>query len=99
MDLGAITITAVVLFLFGWLFNHFVNYLHRQGFNDGFTWLEVVVGCAVVIFAAGFTVGWATTLLLLLYFAAAGFWMAAGDIYRHVQARQVEAQEHEKADD
>ena len=45
MDSGAITVTAIALFLFGWLFNHFVNYLHRRGFNDGCTWREGGVGC------------------------------------------------------
>ena len=92
-NLGAIAATAVSLLLFGLLFNQLINHLHRSGLNDGYVWLEGVVGDLAVIIAAGFTLGWGASLLLLLYFAAAGFCMAAGDIYRHVQARQREAQE------
>lgn len=93
VNFGAITVTAVFLFLFGWAFNQLINYLHRHGLNDGYTWLEVVIGNLAVIIAAGFTIGWDASLLLLLYFAAAGAWMAGGDIWRHVKARQTEAQE------
>jgi len=93
MDSGAIAVTVASLFLFGWAFNQLITYLHRRGLNDGFTWLEVVVGNAAVIVAAGFTLGWGAALLLFVYFAPAGFWMAAGDIWRHVRARQRESQE------
>lgn len=95
IDSGAIAVTAALLFLFSWAFNQLINYLHRRGFNDGFVWLEVVVGDTAVILAAGFTLGWGASLLLFVYFAAAGFWMAAGDIWRHVRARQLETQERE----
>ena len=95
MDLGAIAATAAFLFIFGLGFNQLINYLHRRGWNDGFTWLEVVIGDTVVVLAAGFTLGWGAALLMFIYFAAAGFWMAAGDIWRHVRARQLEAQERE----
>ncbi len=93
IDSGAIMATVAGLFLFGWAFNQLINYLHRRGLNDGYTWLEVVIGNAAVIVAAGFTIGWGASLLLLLYFAAAGAWMAIGDIWRHVKARQAETQE------
>lgn len=95
MDFGAIAVTTFLLFLFGLAFNQLINYLHRRGLNDGFAWLEVVVGDTVVILAAGFTLGWGASLLLFIYFAAAGFWMAAGDIWRHVSARRRETQERE----
>lgn len=92
---GAIAVTAVLLFLFGWLFNYGITWLHREGLNDGYTWLEVVVGVAVVVGAAGLTIGWGAVLTLLIYFTAAGFWMAAGDIMRHVKARKAEARDRE----
>lgn len=95
LDSGAIAVTAVLLFLFGLGFNQLIAYLHRRGLNDGFVWLEVVVGDTAVIVAAGFTLGWGASLLLFIYFAAAGFWLAAGDIWRHVQARRRETQERE----
>lgn len=93
IDSGAVAVTAVFLFLFGWAFNQLISYLRRRGLNDGFTWLEVVVGDAVVIVASGFTLGWGMALILFIYFAAAGFWMAMGDIWRHVKARQAETRE------
>lgn len=95
MDSGAIAVTAVLLFLFGLAFNQVVTYLHRKGINEGFTWLEVVVGVAVVIIAAGFTLGWGATILLFIYMAAAGVWMAAGDIWRGIRAKQAEMKERQ----
>ncbi len=93
IDSGAVLATAVGLFFFGWLFNNVVNYLHREGLNEGFTWLEVVIGVGAVIVAAGFTLGWGTTILLFIYFAAAGFWMAVGDIWRGIRAKRAEIRE------
>lgn len=92
---GAIVVTTVLLFLFGWLFNLLINWLHREGLNDGYTWLEVVFGVLFVLIVAGFTVGWGATLMLIIYFFAAGVWMAAGDIMRHVKARKAEARDRE----
>ncbi len=93
IDSGAILATTVGLFLFGWLFNQIVNFLHRRGLNEGFTWLEVVIGVGVVVIASGFTIGWGTSLLLFIYFAASGIWMAAGDIWRGIRAKQAEVRE------
>ena len=88
---GAIWVTFGALITFGYLYNEAINYAHRQGFNDGYTWLEVVVGVAVTITAAGFTVGWHNVILMLLYFIASGLFMSGGDIWRHVRARRAEA--------
>lgn len=92
-DLGAIAATAVFLFAFGIGFNWLVLQLSRRGYSDGYTWLLVVVGVAVTVIAAGFTIGWTAVLLLFVYFAASGLPMALGDIWRKVQAEAVERRE------
>jgi hypothetical protein len=89
-DSGAIWVTAVSLIIFGYVYNRIIDRLHRDGFNDGFVWLEVVFGTAVTIGAAGFTIGWANVALVLVYFACSGLFMAIGDIWRHVRARRAE---------
>lgn len=94
---GAITVTASSLLLFGVGFNWLTTYWGRKGYNDGYTWLLVVIGVAVTIIAAGFTIGWGAVIVLIIYFAASGFPMAAGDIWRHVKARRAEQAEHDKS--
>jgi len=89
-DLGAIAVTAVGLFAFGVAYNWLVIQLNRRGYDDGYTWLLVVVGVGVTVLAAGFTIGWLAVLVLLVYFAASGLPMALGNIYRHVKARRAE---------
>jgi len=95
MDLGAILATAAGLLAFGTGYNWLVSQWSRRGYNDGYTWLLVVLGVAVTVLAAGFTIGWLAVLLLLVYFVASGLPMAAGDIWRHVQARRAEQRDHE----
>jgi len=87
---GAIWVTAVSLLVFGYAYNLLVNWLHRNGFDDGFTWLEVVFGVAITVMAAGFTIGWGNVALVFIYFVCSGLFMAAGDINRYVQARKKE---------
>ncbi len=87
---GAILVTAILLLIFGYVYNRIIDWVHRKGLNDGFVWLEVVAGVAVTIGAAGFTIGWGNALLLLGYFACSGLFMAVGDIWRYVQARRLE---------
>jgi predicted phage tail protein len=93
LDLGAVAVTILALLLLGLLYNMFINYLHRHGLNDGFAWLEVVLGVFMVIVASGFTLGWGAAFLMFVYFAAAGLLMATGDIWRYVRARQREVME------
>jgi len=92
-NLGAIAVTAVALLLFGSAYNRLVAELTRRGYADGYVWLEVVIGVAVTVIAAGATIGWPAALLMGIYFSASGLPMAVGDIWRHVQARRREAQE------
>lgn len=90
---GAIAATAVGLLAFGLVFNWLVNRWNRAGYDDGYTWLLVVIGTAVTVIAAGFTIGWTAVVLLGFYFAASGLPMAVGDIWRHVKARRAEHDE------
>ncbi len=87
---GAIVATCVGLAIFGYGFNALVTYLSRRGLSEGYTWLLVVAGVAVTVLAAGFTIGWGNVILLTIYFVCDGFFMAAGDIWRHVKARAAE---------
>ncbi len=87
---GAIWVTAVALIIFGYFYNRIIDYLHCHGYNDGLAWLEVVVGVAVTVAIAGFTVGWTAVLLLMLYFACSGLFMAGGDLWRYIKARKAE---------
>lgn len=92
-NLGAIAVTAVALLLFGSAYNWLVAELTRRGYADGYVWLEVVIGVAVTVIAAGATIGWPAALLLAIYFSASGLPMALGDIWRHVKARRAEHDE------
>lgn len=87
---GAIWVTAVLLIAFGYVYNRIIDKLHRDGLNDGYVWLEVVVGVAITVGAAGFTIGWFNAALMFGYFACSGLFMAVGDIWRHVRARRAE---------
>ena len=87
---GAIMATAVALLVFSYLYNIFINWLHRRGLNEGFTWLEVVIGVGVTLAAAIPLVGWRDILILFACFACSGFFMSAGDIWRYTRAREAE---------
>lgn len=95
---GAIMATVICLAVFGYFYNRLVDYLHRKGWNDGHTWLEVVVGTAITLVAAVPTIGLANTLLIFLYFAASGFFMAFGDLARHIKARETEKRDKEQTE-
>lgn len=79
-----------VLVLFSYVYNKLVAYLHRHGLNDGFVWLEVVVGVGATLIAGGFAIGWMNVLVLGFLFGCSGLWMVIGDIQRYVTARRGE---------
>ncbi|MCB8942513.1 MAG: hypothetical protein H6658_01935 [Ardenticatenaceae bacterium] len=87
---GLILATAVALLFFSYIYNRFIDYLHQRGLNEGFTWLEVVVGVAFTLLAAMPLIGWRNSLILFGCFACSGFFMAAGDLWRFVKAREAE---------
>lgn len=86
----AVPAVALGLLGFGITYSIIIHYLHRHGLNDGYTWLEVVIGVGVTLLAASLVVGWPAVLALLVLFAASGLFMALGDIYRYARARREE---------
>lgn len=96
MDFGTFWVVTLLLVLFSIGFNQLINYLHRTGYNDGKTWLEVVFGVAIVILASGFTLGAEDALVLFFHFAAAGSAMVLGDIWRHTKARRREVEDQKE---
>lgn len=84
-------VVLLALLLFGLVYNLVIDHVHRKGYNDGFVWLEVVVGVSATLFASGFVIGWLNVARLFILFAASGFFMAFGDIRRFVIARRVES--------
>lgn len=81
---------ALALLVFGIAYSILIHYLHRHGLNDGYTWLEVVIGVGVTLLTASIVVGWPAVLALLVLFAASGVFVALGDIYRYARARREE---------
>lgn len=84
--------------VFGVGYNTFVGWLHRHGYNEGYTWAEVIIGVAgTLLLLGGLLLATGQSLLPVLLafalFAASGLPMAAGDIWRYAQARR----EHEDA--
>lgn len=86
----AVLPVALGLLLFGVAYNALIHQLHRSGLNEGYVWLEVVVGVGVTLAAASFVVGWPVVLALFVLFAASGLFVAIGDMYRYVKARRAE---------
>lgn len=78
------------LLVFGIAYSVLIHYLHRHGLNDGYTWLEVVIGVAITLLAASVVVGWPVVLALAVLFASSGLFVALGDIFRYAQARRAE---------
>lgn len=91
----AAVVAALGLLLFGLAYSALIHLLNRHGLNDGYVWLEVVVGVAVTLLAASFVVGWGMVAVLFLLFAASGLFPALGDIYRYARARQAESRRSE----
>lgn len=93
MESGRIWAAIAVLALFGVLYSWLVEYLHRHGYDDGFVWLEVVVGVGVTLAIGAAVVGIQAALYYLLFFAVSGTPLAIGNIIRHVRARKRERDE------
>lgn len=69
------------LFLVSAGYNWLINWLHRAGRMQGYTWLSVIVGVGYTL-AALAILDWQAALKALLLFAASGAPMALGDICR-----------------
>ena len=81
----------------GIIYNLLVSWMHRHGYNEGYTWLQVVVGVTMtLIIAAAFLFLAGQPLLpvfiVFVFFCLTGLPMAAGDIWRYMQARKAETE-------
>lgn len=93
-DLRLILAIYLGLVLFGMAYNQAVAICERKGFLEGFTWLSVVVGVFVtLVFLA--LISWQWSLVALGGFACSGLPMAAGGIWRYIEARK-RGQEHDR---
>lgn len=83
------TIAAVfgVLFVFGYLYDRLVEWLERNGYDEGYTAMLVVVGTGVTLVGVAI-VDWQAAFLALGGFACSGFWMVMGSWWRHVRRRK-----------
>ena len=89
-----IILAYLILSCFGYAYNRLVGYLQREKLDEGFVWLEVVVGVAVttgVMFLAlwGRTFDVYSLLAIFGGFVMSGSWMAGGALVRYIQGRQA----------
>jgi len=78
---------AILLFAFGFLYNRIVDWMEKNGYDEGYTAFLVVVGTLVTLGGVAL-VDWRAAALALGAFACSGFWMVVGSWWRHVQARR-----------
>ena len=81
------------LFLTACVYAVLVYYASRRGWLEGYTWLSVVVGNMLVLIAAYVQLAAADLdpfpiVLVFIFFGVAGLPMAAGDILKHIQAKE-----------
>lgn len=87
-NFGLISAVYAALFVFGFVYNLVVTWLERNGYDEGYTAILVVIGSLVTLGGAAI-IDWRGALVALGAFAASGFWMVAGSCWRHVRARQA----------
>lgn len=75
------------LFLFGFLYNLLINWMERNGYDEGYTALLVIIGVGVTLVAYS-VIDVVPAIEMALAFAASGFWMVVGSWWRHVKARR-----------
>jgi len=76
-----------ILFLFGFFYNLLINWMERNGYDEGYLALLVIIGVGVTLVAYSF-IDVVPAIEMALAFAASGFWMVVGSWWRHVQARR-----------
>jgi hypothetical protein len=86
-DWGLLPVMAALLFLFGFGYDRLVGWMERNGYDEGYTAILVVVGTLVTLGGVAL-VDWQAAVLALGAFAFSGFWMCVGSWWRHVQKRK-----------
>ena len=84
---GWVPVIAAFLFVFGFFYDRVVGWMERNGYDEGYTALLVVVGTLVTLGGVAMVDGCAAAIALGA-FACSGFWMVVGSWWRHVQKRK-----------
>jgi hypothetical protein len=88
VDLSAILVAYLGLFLFGLWFDRFTGWAEKNGYSEGYTSLFVVAGVLIVLVSLTYF-SWMFSLLALGAFVAAGVPMIIGSIARYLVARRA----------
>ena len=86
IDWKVIGTVLAFLFMFAFVYNHFVTQLGEL--SEGYVSLLVAAGVLVVLIGLA-VIWWQAAVIALACFVAAGAPMIVGDIARHVQAREA----------
>lgn len=86
IDSGAIPVVFGLLFVIGFAYNLLVAWLKRQRYDEGYTALLVVGGVGLTLAGIGL-LSMEAALVVLGAFAASGFWMVVGSVWRHMRRR------------
>lgn len=78
-------IVLTCLFLFGVLYNFFIEWLERWGYHSGYVAFLVVGGTAVTLAGASSLIGLNATLWVMACFIASGLPMVLGSCSRHAR--------------
>lgn len=94
---GAVA-AGIGLLLFGIAYNFIVAWMERNGYDEGYTAILVVMGNGTtLLFVALFD--WRTAVIVFLAFACSGLPMLVGSWWRHVRARRRAQDLLRKGDD
>ena len=86
-DYGWIPVMAAILFVFGFGYDKIVAWMEKNGYDEGYTALLVVVGTLVTLGGVAL-VDWRAAALGLGAFSCSGLFMVLGSWWRHVQKRK-----------
>jgi hypothetical protein len=86
LDSGFIPV-AIGLLVFGTIYNLVVAWMERNGYDEGYTAIMVVVGVLVTLGGLAM-VDWRAAALTVVAFACSGTPMVLGSWWRHAQARK-----------
>lgn len=86
IDVGLLIIVFLLLLIFGGLYNHFVEYMDRLHYIEGYLSLVVAFGVFVTLIGVSI-LSWQAALVILVCFIASGTPMIIGSITRYIRKR------------
>jgi hypothetical protein len=89
IESSQVLVVYLALVIFGIIYNQVVGWMKRKHYLEGYTSLAVGLGVLVTVGATA-VFNWAYALLALGSFCASGLPVAAGSIWRHMRAREME---------